>query len=200
MYNITVFLLVCTETAVPSCSSMCILNSVTWFFVLKHLPRSFITQVANYMRICCCAVRIIHKQLTQTKWLTWKRECELWISYQSQPVWLGSPLFHARMFWHLTQQFIVHREGVYTRLWLQFSHCIYHCPVTHTLPPELPSARKMITYMDVFFVFYGYGACFPNRNPIHFLWEYGKLQKYTVELLKFNKSSTDAAYAHLAAL
>ena len=32
------------------------------------------------------------------------------------------------------------------------------------------------------------------------LWEHGKLQKYAVELLKFNKSSKDAAYAHLAAL
>ena len=48
--------------------------------------------------------------------------------------------------------------------------------------------------------FYGHGAGFSNRIPIHFLWEHCKLRKYAVELLKFNKSNTDAAYAHLPAL
>ena len=48
--------------------------------------------------------------------------------------------------------------------------------------------------------FYGHGAGFSNRIPIHFLWEHCKLRKYAVELLKFNKSNTDDAYAHLPAL
>ena len=52
---------------------------------------------------------------------------------------------------------------------------------------------KMITYTER-------GAGFPNRNPIYFLRKHGKLQKYAIELLKFNKSSADAAYSHLTAL